>query len=519
MNHIVRRSVTAALAACVAIPVTASATNGYFAHGWGTKSKAMAGVATALPQDTLVSATNPAGMGFMGNRLDLGVAFFSPSKRGYEANNDFGTTMYPPPDSFPVPAGGFITPGEYESEGDWFFIPSFGYNYEIDSRSTVGVSVFGNGGMTTDYKDTPVFGNFALAPNQRVLVSPMGDLPQFDTSSGQPMPITDDSIAYVPGFGVVPAAAVGILPCSEPGANPDACTVNANPGGSLTATAPTGVNLEQLFFEVPYTIKLGDGKQSFGVAPVFALQSFEAKGLQPFQAASVNPTKVTNNGKQWSYGLGLHLGWMGEVNEQLSLGLSYRTKVWMTDLDDYSGLFAKGGEFDIPAMFNFGLSYKARPDVTLAFDYQHIFYNEVDALANSNDLDLSPCFGASSKPSYCLGGDAGLGFGWDSMDVFKLGLRWDQSDQWKFFGGVSYNTDFLKSDRQALFNILAPATVRWHLTLGATYVHSAEDEFNLAFAYMPKETLDGTSPDITGSQTGAIFMEQKDIEVSWSHHF
>jgi long-chain fatty acid transport protein len=71
MNLTIRRSIKAALAACVAIPVTASATNGYFAHGIGTKSKAMAGVATALPQDSLVSATNPAGMAFVGNRLDV----------------------------------------------------------------------------------------------------------------------------------------------------------------------------------------------------------------------------------------------------------------------------------------------------------------------------------------------------------------------------------------------------------------------------------------------------------------
>jgi long-chain fatty acid transport protein len=36
---------------------------------------------------------------------------------------------------------------------------------------------------------------------------------------------------------------------------------------------------------------------------------------------------------------------------------------------------------------------------------------------------------------------------------------------------------------------------------------------------MPKETLDGTSPSITQSQSGSIYMEQKDIEISWSHHF
>jgi long-chain fatty acid transport protein len=467
----------------------------------------MAGAATALPQDSLVSASNPAGMAFVGNRLDLGVSFFNPSKRGYEANPDFATQQVPATAGgmdflADFPAGGFITPGEYESDKDWFLIPSFGYNREIDSRSTIGISVYGNGGMNTEYKDRPVFENFAPAPNQAVV----NGFPAFETDNGLPPDqggkIVLDTGAPVP----VPASMI-------PG------SVNGNPGGALTATTPTGVNLEQLFIEIPYTIKMGDGTQSFGIAPVFAVQSFEAKGLQPFQAASVAPTKVTNNGKNWSYGLGLHLGWYGQVHEQLSLGMSYRTKVWMTDLDDYSGLFAKDGEFDIPAMFNFGLAYKARPDVTLAFDYQHIFYNEVDALANSNDLDLSPCFGATPKPSFCLGGEAGLGFGWESMDIFKLGVRWDQSEKWKFFGGVSYNTDFLKSNRQALFNVLAPATIRWHLTVGATYVHSEKDEFNLSFAYMPKETLDGTSPDITGTQTGSIFMEQKDIEISWSHHF
>jgi len=233
----------------------------------------------------------------------------------------------------------------------------------------------------------------------------------------------------------------------------------------------------------------------------------------------VNPQKVTNNGKDWSYGAGLHVGWYGEVSEQLALGLSYRTKMWMSDFDDYSGLFAGGGAFDIPAMFNFGLAYKLSPAITLGFDYQHIFYNEIDAISNSNDLDLSPCFAAPPKPSYCLGGTAGLGFGWDSMDVFKLGVRWDQSERWTFFGGASYNTDFLKTDRESLFNVLAPATVRWHLTLGASYAHSANDEFNLAFSYMPKETVNGTSPSITPGQTGSIYMEQMDIEISWNHRF
>ena len=61
----------AALAAlCVtAVPQTAQATNGYFSHGYGVKSQAIAGVGIALPQDGLTAATNPAGTAFTGTRL------------------------------------------------------------------------------------------------------------------------------------------------------------------------------------------------------------------------------------------------------------------------------------------------------------------------------------------------------------------------------------------------------------------------------------------------------------------
>jgi long-chain fatty acid transport protein len=152
VNTTSKRILSSAIALAAALPASAWATNGYFSHGWGTKSKAMAGVATALPQDTLVSATNPAGMAFLGQRFDLGVSFFNPSPRGYEANSDFSTGPYPGgPDNFPT--GGFVTPGRYDSDTNWFLIPSLGYNHQLNERSTIGISIYGNGGMNTDYSN------------------------------------------------------------------------------------------------------------------------------------------------------------------------------------------------------------------------------------------------------------------------------------------------------------------------------------------------------------------------------
>jgi long-chain fatty acid transport protein len=346
--------------------------------------------------------------------------------------------------------------------------------------------------MNTEYNERPVFENFALAPNQRVGPYPDGSFgPYFDFSSGMPVPVT----AEIPG------------------------TQNGNPGGIFTATTPTGINLEQLFIEVPYTLKLGNGKQSIGIAPVFAIQRFEAEGLEPFRQLSVNPEKVTNNGEDWSYGGGFHFGWFGQINDQLALGASYRTKMWMSKFDDYAGLFADGGSFDIPAMFNLGLAYKPQPNLTLAADYQHIFYDEVHSIANSNDADVSQCQGATPKPAFCLGAESGVGFGWESMDILKLGLKYDASDKLSLMGGVSWNTDFLKTDRQALFNILAPATIRWHITAGLSYRPLETDSFDLAVAYMPEERIDGTSPSLTQTQTGSLFMEQWEIQVGWTHRF
>ena len=59
---------------------SAFATNGYFSHGYGMKAKGMAGVGIALPQDSIAAATNPAGMALIGDRADLGLDVFKPSR-------------------------------------------------------------------------------------------------------------------------------------------------------------------------------------------------------------------------------------------------------------------------------------------------------------------------------------------------------------------------------------------------------------------------------------------------------
>ena len=118
---------------------SAHATNGYFAHGYGTQSLGLAGVAIALPQDALVIASNPAGLSQLDSRLDVGLSWFAPRRSATITGNQ-------------VP--GFN--GQYSGDGKRnFWLPEFGYNRKIDDRLSVGVALYGNGGMNTRYERNP----------------------------------------------------------------------------------------------------------------------------------------------------------------------------------------------------------------------------------------------------------------------------------------------------------------------------------------------------------------------------
>ena len=137
-----KQLIACAVAAGLAAPMSAFATNGYFAHGYSAKSKALGGGGSALPQDAMAAADNPAGMVKVGERMELGLTVFSPSKRGYKADNPVGA---PGLTSF------VLEPGDFESDNDFFLIPHFAYNWMLNADSSVGVTVYGNGGMNTEY--------------------------------------------------------------------------------------------------------------------------------------------------------------------------------------------------------------------------------------------------------------------------------------------------------------------------------------------------------------------------------
>jgi long-chain fatty acid transport protein len=277
-------------------------------------------------------------------------------------------------------------------------------------------------------------------------------------------------------------------------------------GSGVFCGGKAGVNLSQLFLSVTYAQKIG--KLSFGISPTIALQNFSARGIGLFAGSSVDGSHLSDQGGDWSHGFGLKAGVEYEAAPNLRFGLAVQTKMKMSKFKKYAGLFANGGEFDIPASATLGVAWDATPDVTLMMDYQRIWYSKVPAVAN-------PFPNGSA-----LGAPNGPGFGWKDVNVIKLGAAWKSSPKmtWRF--GYAYSTNPVPSS-QVTLNILAPGIVKSHFSAGGSWQMNPADRLDFAVEYVPKSSVSGGEVTPQGPTPGTIklSMSQFALAAGWTHKF
>lgn len=444
----------------IAVGTSASATNGYFAHGYSASQRALGGAGTALTEDALVVTINPAGSAWIGDRLDFNLSFFSPTRDYYAG---------------PVGAGARnsilrIEEGSIVSDNEMFYIPGFAYTRQIDDVSSWGIALYGNGGLNTEYKGGSAhFGEgFAVG----LLGLNLIDLE------------TQCEGTFGGGSPVAGASDTGNF-CG-----------NDDPTAS--------VNLIQLFIVPHYARKIGD-RSSIGIAPVLAGQRFRADGLRAFAQFSNAPDKTSDNRFERSYGYGARIGFLTGIIPGFGLGASYQTRIRMTEFDKYAGLFAEDGGFDIPSTWNVGLSAHLSSNFRLVVDYQRIYFNEIKSVGNTFDTNdfVNNCarprllaglgFGGSTDPSpACLGSATGPGFGWQDVSVVKVGAQY-RFAAFKFRAGYSKGDQPIPEE-EVLFNILAPAVPEEHFTTGVAYQYSPRLGIELAAMYAKANPVRGKNP-------------------------
>ena len=312
------RAAAVALALAALASSTLLATDGYFAHGYGMKAKSMGGASTAIVWDTMGGAVNPAQMVVFGSGFDLGADLFSPRRDSSRSANVYGLN------------------GTVDSDSRYFPMPELGFNRMLNDRVSLGITVYGNGGMNTDY-------------------------------------------------------AGGQLPANRCGAGAPVSNLLCGPGR-------LGVNLSQMIIAPTVAFKLGK-HQAFGISPLIGYQWFKAEGLQAFTLMSSSGTKLTDVGTDRSYGAGVRVGYLAQISDQFSIGASYSPRMKMTKFDKYAGLFAEQGSFDLPQNFNVGVALRPTPGTLVAVDYQRIEYSAIKAIGNTSmsqsalGTDAGPGFG------------------------------------------------------------------------------------------------------------------------------
>ncbi len=444
------RSRTLALALAAAFPVASQATDGYFAHGYGMQAKGMGGAAPAVAESAFGGANNPATMAFAGNRWELGVDLFSPRRKAERSGGaQFGLD------------------GSADSDSTLFAIPEFGYNRMVSPDMALGITIYGNGGMNTDYQG--------------------GQLP----SPGACGPATG------PGTGFNP----------QPGPYP-----------LLRGNGALGEDLSQLIDAPNLAYRIAPD-HALGIAPLFAYQRFEMNGVQPFEGFSTSPGSVTNRGYDDSTGWGVRVGYYGRISPQVAIGASYASKMSMGEFDKYKGLFAEQGGFDIPSNWSAGITFTPSPDTLITVEYQRINYSDAKSVSNASALVLQ-CAGGNL--SNCLGGSDGAGFGWQDIDVFKLGVQWRHSPALTLRAGYNLSDNPIRGE-DVTINIHAPGVVRHHVTLGATWALDRDSSVTGAFMYAFSNDVTGPSlfnnfvPGLNATEK--IEMYQYSIGVQYARRF
>lgn len=274
---------------------------------------------------------------------------------------------------------------------------------------------------------------------------------------------------------------------------------SGNPFAAFGAQGAAGVDLKQVFIAPTLAYEFSEG-HSLGVSAVGMVQGFRASGIQPFTQASADPANFTDNGTDVSFGAGFRVGYYGELTENIAIGAFYQSKVWATEFDDYAGLFADQGGFDVPASYGAGIAIRPTERLVLAADIKRIEYSDVNSVGNP----LGVLF--TGVP---FGGTNGPGFGWDDVTVVKFGAAYDISDAVTVRAGYGRSDNPVPSS-ETFLNILAPGVVQDHFTVGATWRANSGMEVTAFAMRAPRNDVlgQGSIPAPYGGGEANVFLAE-----------
>jgi len=277
-------------------------------------------------------------------------------------------------------------------------------------------------------------------------------------------------------------------------------------------------------------LKLGAALNIDYQAVSFTERIVQPDGGLPAGAAGYSNDTIFNLGRTaQGIGFGVSLGALYDINSMVSVGVTYKSKQSFSAMeyqlrgDGLGGLrddiqnFPNGGggtvsantgtykmDLDYPQQAALGIKVQPMPKLRISADIKWINWSDtMDKLAIKGNFDVN-----GPGPS-----KAALNPGWDDQTVYALGVNYEATPDLQLRAGYNYAESPIGKE-DVFANIILPAVVQSHFTLGGTY--ALNNHWDVTFAYMKafKNDVKGKG-DIPTSFQGS-FGQDSNTKISLS---
>ena len=253
-------------------------------------------------------------------------------------------------------------------------------------------------------------------------------------------------------------------------------------------------------------------RHSFGISANYQVERVKVNGIENFDNAlfSNHPGRVTNKGYSWSTGLGVTIGYWGQLTDCLSVGLTYQPETFMHHLGKYKGFLAQHGKLNIPPKYGAGIAYRILPCVIVAFDVEYIQWDHIKALHNK-----LLHHGVLEK----LGTRNGPGFGFRNQTYYRVGAEWQINDCWAVRAGFRHANSPVRRS-QTTVNLLSIDCVEDFVTVGATWAWRCHEISGL-FAWGFQKNIHGRNviPPLFGGGNVRLKEQKYALGLAWGWNF
>jgi hypothetical protein len=276
--------------------------------------------------------------------------------------------------------------------------------------------------------------------------------------------------------------------------------------GSLSAQRLTsvGVGLERTLIAPSLTRSVGDDAAITG-GVVLAYQQFATRGVVgPSALGQVDSVQTQSAYLGSSYGSGVRLALDQDIADSFALRTQYQSRIDMSPLQNYRGLYSRPGDFDLPAVASAGLSWTSGEN-TLGFGVSRVMYSEIASFASASlPIRFLGMLGDATSPV----------FSWRDLTVYSVDYNWQPTASSSL--GLHYSTSLQpEPTSRALRDALSDEYTDNNVGVSLTQRFDRYGSLRLAASYAPAQYFLGNASFGNRNARG----EQVEVEAVWAVPF